>query len=154
MVEWKYPITPKGITMKCVLTNSSLPLAFWICFMLIAINTGFIHFVHYDSQYRLLSPEHYNIDVITQEDYTQLSDQENRPVKLSSGKTLTKWDPLMPSKYKSVNNGSQYVLVTLRGTAPFVRLWYESAVMPIVIVGVVLALLGLKRKRSQEQQEN
>jgi hypothetical protein len=143
----------EGITMKCVLTNSSLPLAFWICFMLIAINTVFIHFVHYDSQNRLLNPEHYNVEVITEEDHRQLSNPENRTATLSNGTTITKgdrWDPHVLPKYKSINNGSQYVLVTLRGTAPFIRLWYESAVMPIVIVGVVIALRSLKRKRVRQ----
>ena len=141
--------------MKCVLNNSSLSGAYWICFMFIAINTGFIH-LHYDSQNRLLNPENYNVEVVTGEDYKQLSNPENRTVALSNGSKLTKgdrWDPHVLPKYKSVNNGSRYVLVTLRGTAPFVHLWYESAVMPIVIVGVVLALYGLKRKRLQEQQK-
>jgi hypothetical protein len=139
--------------MKCILNNSSLSKAYWICVMLIAINTVFVHFRNYDSQPNLLNPEHYNIDVLTQEDYAKLADQGNRPVTLSSGKTLTIWDPLMPSKYKLVNNGSQYVRVTLRGTAPFVRIWYVSAVMPIVIVGVVMGLRGFKRKRPQEPQK-
>ena len=143
--------------MKCVLNNSYLPLAFYVCVIFIAVDTVFIHFVHYDSQNRLLNPEHYNVEVITEEDHRQLSNPENGTATLSNGTTITKgdrWDPHVLPKYKSVNNGSQYVLVTLRGTAPFVRLWYESAVMPIVIVGIVLALLGLKRKRSQEQQKD
>ena len=147
----------EGIIMKCVFNNSSLSLAYWLCVIFIAVNTGFIHFLHYDSQNRLLDPQHYNVEVITEEDHKQLSNPENRTVALSSGTTRTKadiWDSHVLPKYKSVNNGSQYVLVTLRGTAPFVRLWYESAVMPIVIVGIVLALIGFKRKRSQEPQES
>ncbi len=127
------------------------------CILLIAINTVFMQFLLYDSQYRLLNPQHYNVDVITQEDYKQLSNPENRSVKLSSGNTLTKaevWDSHVLPKYKSVNNGSQYVLVTLRGTAPFVRRWYESAVMPIVAVLLAIPLLNIIiRKRLKEPQK-
>ena len=118
--------------------------------------TIFMRFVHYDSQYRLLKPEHYNAEVITQEDYKQLSNPENRSVKLSSGTVLKKaeiWDSHVLPNFKSVNNDSQYVLVTLRGTAPFMPQWY-SGVMPIVIGSVVLALFGLIRKRFQGPQKN
>jgi len=124
-------------------------LLFFLCILWIAINTVFIQFLHYDSQYRLLNPQHYNVDVITQEDYKQLSNPENRSVKLSSGNTLTKaeiWDSHVLPKYKSVNNGSQYVLVTLRGTAPFIHQWY-SGVLPIFVVCIFGLFWGIKQRR-------
>ncbi|MBN1983592.1 MAG: hypothetical protein JW795_18800 [Chitinivibrionales bacterium] len=139
-------------TSKRKRTNSILLGFCAVAIVWIIGETIFMRFVHYDSQYRLLNPEHYNAEVITQEDYKQLSNPENRTVALSNGSTLTKseiWDSHVLPNYKSVNNDSQYVLVTLRGTAPFMSQWY-SGVMPIVIGGVLLALLGLISKRFQE----
>jgi hypothetical protein len=126
------------------------------CILCIVINTVFMQFLHYDSQYRLVNPQHYNVDVITQEDYKQLSNPANRSVKLSSGNTLAKaeaWNTRVLPKYKSVNNGSQYVLVTLRGTAPFMHQWY-SGVLPIFIVcsfGLFCAIKQQKQKQMQKE---
>jgi len=118
--------------MKCIANNSLFLAGFSI--MWITIHTIFMQFIYFDSQYRSVNPQHYNVDVITQEDYKQLSNSENRSVKLSTGKTVTgrtqAWYSDVLPKYKSVNDGSQYVLVTLRGTAPFMHQWY-SGVLPI-----------------------
>lgn len=111
--------------------NNNL-LAFFCTFALmgIVIDTVFLRFVHYDSQYRSLNPEHYNVKVVTKEDYKQLSNPN----------------------YKSVNNDSQYVLVTLRGTAPFMDKWYGgiTSTFTVCIIGL---FWGLKRKRVKESQE-
>jgi len=134
--------------MKCIPNNSIFLAGF--CILWIAINTVFMQFLHYDSQYRLLNPQHYNVEVITQEDYKQLSNPENRSVNLSSGKTKTKgdtWDSHVLPKYKSVNNGSQYVLVTVKGTAPFIYQWY-SGVLPIFVVCIFALFYGIKRRRN------
>ena len=140
--------------MKFISINSISLAGF--CILWIAIDTVFMQFLHYDSQYRLLNPQHYNVDVITQEDYKQLSNSENRSVKLSSGNTLTKaevWDSLVLPKYKSVNNGSQYVLVTLRGTAPFMRRWY-SGVVTIFIICIIGLFWGIKQRRQMQKELN
>ena len=144
--------------MKCILNNSTLPFAFVVSVTFIAVNTVFIHFVHYDSQNRFLDSEHYNVEVITAEDHKQLSNPENRTVKLSNGDTVTNrsdtWYSHALPKYKPVNNDSQYVLVTLRGTAPFVHRWYESAVMPIVAVVLAIPLINIIiRKRLKKPQK-
>ena len=129
-------------------------ISFCICLLfLIAINSFFTLFWRYDSQNRLLDPQHYNIDVITQEDYKQLSDPENRTVKLSNGHTLTKsdtWDGFVLGKYKSVNNGSQYALVTIRGTAAFMHQWI-SCVLPIVCFCIVGLFYGIKQGRQMKK---
>ena len=132
-------------------------LAFFCAFALmwIIIETVFMRFVHYDSQYRLLNPEHYNVKVITEEDHKQLSNPEIRTVTLSNGDRLTKaetWDSHVLPNYKSVNNGSQYVLVTVRGTAPFVDKWYEG-IIPTFTICIIGLFWGLKRKRLKEQKE-
>lgn len=117
--------------------------------------TIFMRFVHYDSQYRLLNPEHYNVKVITEEDHKQLSNPENRTATLSNGNRLTKediWDSHVLPNYKSINNGSQYVLVTIRGTAPFMDKWYES-IIPIFTICIIGLFWGLKRKQIREQKE-
>jgi len=140
--------------MKFISINSISLAGF--CILLIAINTVFMQFLHYDSQYRLLNPQHYNAKVITQEDYKQLSNPENRSVKLSSGDTLTKaevWDSHVLPKYKPVNNGSQYVLVTLRGTAPFMRQYY-SGVLPIFVVCIFGLFCGIKQHRQTQKELN
>ncbi len=136
--------------------RNNIPLAFVcaIAVMWIITNTVFMRFVHYDSQYRLLNPEHYNVEVITEEDHKQLSNPENRTVTLSSGTKKTKadnWDSHVLPNYKSVNNGSQYVLVTVRGTAPYMDKWYGS-IIPTVTVCIIGLVWGLKRKRLQPQQ--
>ena len=122
-----------------------------MCIMWIAGSTIFMQFVHYDSQYRLLNPDHYNADIITQDDYKQLANPENRSVDLASGRTLKKgdvWDSHVLPKYKPVNDNSQYVLVTLRGTAPFMPLWYQC-VLPIAAVCFV-GLLWKPRRSTPE----
>jgi hypothetical protein len=135
--------------MKSISYNSSLLIAFCFCIIVwIAIQSAFFQFLHYDSQYRLLDPDHYNVEVITEEDHKQLSNSENRTVMLSNGTTKIKediWDSHVLPKYKSVNNGSQYVLVTLKGTAPFIHQWYSS-VLPIFIICIIGLFWGIKSK--------
>jgi len=134
--------------MKCIANNSLFLAGFSI--MWITIHTIFMQFIYFDSQYRSVNPQHYNVDVITQEDYKQLSNSENRSVKLSTGKTVTgrtqAWYSDVLPKYKSVNDGSQYVLVTLRGTAPFMHQWY-SGVLPIFVVWIFALICGIKGRR-------
>jgi len=82
----------------------------------------FMHFVHSEAQYRLLRPEHYNVQVVTAEDYRLLADPMNREVTLSDGTTLGKapiWDDSVLPNYKPAGNGTHYVLVTTKGTAHF-----------------------------------
>jgi len=138
--------------------RNNIILAGFCAVVLVSIisRTVFMRFVHYDSQYRLLNPKHYNVQVITEEDHKQLSNPENRTVTLSSGTVMTKgdrWDPHVLPNYKSVNNDSQYVLVTLRGTAPFMDQWYGD-IIPIITICIMGLFWGLRRKRLQEPQKN
>ena len=122
-----------------------------ICITLIVVNTVFMRFLHYDSQYRVLNPAHYNVDVITQDDYQKLTDSEDQSVSLSNGKIVSgrteAWYSDVLPKYKPVNDSSSYVLVTVRGTAPFIHHWY-SGVLPILIV-CLLALAYVLRANKQ-----
>jgi hypothetical protein len=104
-----------------------------------------------------MNPKHYNVDVVTQEEYKQLSNPENRSVTLSNGKTVSgrtqAWYSDVLPMYKSVNNGSQYVLVTVRGTAPFIHQWY-SGVLPIFIVCLFVLFLGFKANKQPKNVLN
>ena len=123
--------------------------------MWLVINTVFMRFVNYDSQTSYLDPAHYNIEVITQEDYGLLADVEKKTVTLSSGKIFTKWDtwgPDMMTKYKPVDDSSQYVAVTLRGTAAFVRQWYSFA-LPVLSMCCVGIFYGVRYNRQQKREE-
>jgi hypothetical protein len=117
-------------TSKGERNNNLLAFFCFFALMWIVISTVFMRFVHYDSQYRFLDPKHYNVKVVTAEDHKQLSNPN----------------------YKSVNNDSQYVLVTLRGTAPFMHIWYGgiTSTLTICIIGL---FWGLRRKRVKEPQE-
>ncbi len=140
--------------MKCTSDNSMLLAG--SCILWIAVNAVFMRFLHYDSQYRLLDPQYYNVEIITQEDYEQLSNTENRSVNLSSGKTITKgdtWDSRVLPKYKSVNDGSQYVLITLKGTAPFMRQWY-LVVLPIFAICIFVLFCGIKKRKQTQNEPN
>ena len=125
-----------------------------ICITLIVVNTVFMRFLHYDSQYRVLNPAHYNVDVITQDDYQKLTDSEGQSISLSNGKIVSgrteAWYSDVLPKYKPVNDSSSYVLVTVRGTAPFIHHWY-SGVLPILIV-CLLALAYVLRANKQTQK--
>jgi len=142
--------TVRGKVNNIVLAFFCLIVAIWIIG-----HTVSMRFWHYDSQYRLLNPEHYNVEVITEEDHKQLANPGNRTVTLSNGTTLTKgdiWDSRVLPNYKSVNNDSQHVLVTVRGTAPFMDEWYVN-VGPIFIICMMGLLWGIKRKRLEEPQK-
>lgn len=123
------------------------------CMMLIIINFVFVRFVHYQSQYHYLDPQHYKVKVVTSEDYQNLSNPENRSVKLSNGTTITKaesWNSRVLPKYKSTDDGSLYVLVTVKGTAPFVRRWL-SDMLPIFAI-LLFALIGQLPGRNQKNE--
>jgi hypothetical protein len=141
--------------MKCKSMNSViLPC---ICIFWIGIQTVFLQFLHYDSQYRLLDPKHYNADVVKQEDYKQLSSSKSGSVTLSNGKTVSGRTPAWYSdvlpKYKPVNDGSHYVLVTVRGTAPFMHQWY-SGVLPIFILCLLALFYGLRVNKNKKDELN
>ena len=136
-------------------TNITLAIFCVILMMSIISNTVFMRFWHYDSQYRQLDPEHYNVKVITEQDHKQLANPENRTVKLSNGTSIIKGDvleSLILKNYKPVNNSSLYTLVTIRGTAAFIDQWYGStiSIFTICIIGL---FWGLKRKRVEEPQK-
>jgi hypothetical protein len=110
----------------------------------------FLRFVHYHSQYRLLKPDDYTATVVSEEDYRLLSDPQNREVVLSNGTHVTKgekWDSIVLPKYQAVDGGTTYVLVTLKGTAPFVSTWMASTlpVFVLSLVGIGISFRLLKK---------
>ena len=126
---------------------------FVICLIMIFTNWIFIRFVHYHSQYRILNPNDYNVEILTEDDYRKLSEPTNQEVTLSDGTTLVDraeiWYSKVFPKYKAVKASSQYVLVTIKGTAPYVQYW-EMTIIPlavILIIALVFNLAGCRHKK-------
>jgi len=110
-----------------------------------------VRFVHYHSQNSILVPADYNAEVITAQDYKKLSDPNTRTAVLSTGRTINgrsdTWSRVVLPKYKPVNNGEQYVLVTTKGTAHFARRWDVMTVMvlPLALIGSVCSMRVCKK---------
>jgi len=114
---------------------------FFVSCMWILWGWVFVRFIHYHSQNRHLRPDDYRAEVISQEDYQELSNPKNSAVSLSNGTKMIKgdkWDSITLPNYKTIDGGSKYVLVTLKGTAPFVSIWLTWA-LPVLVV----SLMGL-----------
>ena len=128
-----------------------------ICIISIVVKTAFMQFLHYDSQYRIMNPKHYNVEVITQDDYKKLSSSEGQSVTLSNDKTVSgrteAWHSNVLPKYKPVNDSSSYVLVTVRGTAPFIHHWY-SGILPILVLCLLALFYGLRANKQAQFELN
>ncbi len=113
------------------------------CLIMIFTAWLFIRFIHYHSQHRILNPNDYNVQVLTEDDYRKLSEPTNQEVTLSDGTTVVDraeiWYSKVFPKYKAVKGSGQYVLVTIKGTAPYVQYW-ESTIIPLVVI-LILALV-------------
>jgi len=97
------------------------------------------------------------VQVVTEDDYQKLSNPANREVALSDGTIMGKadsWDSKVLPKYKAVGGGDHYVLVTIKGTAPFVHEWERGMIPLITILVVALAfkLFGDRRCRMNQSQ--
>ncbi len=116
-----------------------------ICILNIFTSWIFIRFIHYHSQNRILNPNDYDVQVLTEKDYQKLSDPANRDVTLSDGiffgKTELWYSKVLP-KYKLINNSDQCILVTIKGTAPFVQYW-ESTTIPLVVILIIALVINL-----------
>ena len=100
----------------------------------------FVRFVLYESQYRLLPKDIYQIEIITLDDYAKLQDRSLEEVKLSNGTMVANRQPayyqaVLPN-YKKVDD--HYVLVTTLGTS----FYYDRWLMDCVPLGI-MALFGL-----------
>lgn len=120
-------------------------------------NWVFARFLHYHGQYRLLNPEDYNAEIITAEDYAALSNTDTMSVKLSDGREVSKaeqWHTIVLPKYKALDNGRRYVLVTVKGTAPFLPT-LESTLLPVFVLlvfGLICTVAGFRNKPSPPKQ--
>lgn len=113
----------------------------------LAINTVFVCFIHYDSQNRILSPMHYDVRILTRNEYKELVSPESTHIVTSNGSTIIKsdsWD-LMKS-YKAVEDGSRYVQVVTKGTAHLVSFWLTTA-MPMIICFILTFFIAFWPKR-------
>jgi len=112
----------------------------------------FVRFIHYHSQYRLLKPDDYKAQVISQEDYQELSNPKNREISLSNGTQMVKgdkWNSIVLPNYKAIDGGSKYVLVTLKGTAPFTTTWLTLA-LPILALSLIGLFISFSAYRGEQ----
>ena len=109
---------------------------------------AFARFVHYHSQNRLLSPADYEAEVVSAADYRRLSDSTMRTVELADGRQIVKtesWDSVVLRNYKPLDSGDRFLLVTLKGTAPFLPV-LESTLIPVfvlLVIGLALTVAPL-----------
>ncbi len=128
-----------------------------IAILFIAAGWSFARFVHYHSQNRLLNPADYEAEVFSEADYKQLSDPGMTTVQLSDGRKITKagsWQSIVQPNYKPLDGGKRYILVTVKGTAPFLPN-LEATFIPVLIVlalGLVYAFVLLKRERKENEK--
>ncbi len=119
---------------------------------------AFARFVHYHSQNWLLRPADYEAEVVSAADYARLSDPAATTVRLSNGTVVTKgerWHSAVVPNYKPLDGGSRYVLVRIKGTAPFLPT-LEATLIPVLIVlvtGLAFALSPLMRRGSGQEEQ-
>ena len=134
----------------------SVAAIFIICCVWILWGWVFVRFIHYRWQNRLVKPDDYTAEVVSQEDYRELSNPENREISLSNGTQMVKgdkWDSVVLPNYKAIDGGSKYILVSLKGTAPFVSDWLMWA-LPILVLsvtGVFISFSGYRSGRSKPE---
>jgi len=132
----------------------SVAAIFIICCVWILWGWVFVRFIHYRWQNRLVKPDDYTAEVVSQEDYRGLSNAENREITLSNGTQMVKgdkWDSIVLPNYKAIDGGSKYVLVRLKGTAPFVSDWLMWA-LPILVLSVIGVLISFSAYRSERSK--
>jgi len=125
----------------------------WLCLMMIFTNWIFVRFFHYHSQYRSLNPHDYDVQILTEDDYLKLSDPANQEVTLSDGTLFSKtdiWYSKVLPNYKVVKESGWYVLVTIKGTAPFVPYW-ESTAIPLAAILIIALVIDFAVYRHKKQ---
>lgn len=121
-----------------VTLSNTLPV---FCVSWVLVNLLNAHFLLGRLQ-RPLDPQRYEAEIIAAEDYQALSGEANGHVTLSNATTVAKTgssESRVPSMYKAVNDGSQHVLITLKGGGD-PRSEFRIVVWPIFLVSV-LALI-------------
>lgn len=124
----------------------------------IATQFAFSRFLHYDKQYRLLHPDHYNAELVTKADFDQIADPNIRTIALANGSQFIKadrpeWEKEMTPYYKAMENGKFYIKITTKGTAHFLRDCFTTAfgaiIMNMFIVVICIRHLSKSGKGQQ-----
>jgi hypothetical protein len=100
-----------------------------------------------------LNPNDYNVQVLTEEDYLKLSDPANQEVTLSDGTLFgktEKWYSIVLPNYKIIKESGQYILITIKGTAPFVQYW-EYTIIPLVVILIIALVINISGYRHKKQ---
>ncbi|MBT3375570.1 MAG: hypothetical protein HN742_02485 [Lentisphaerae bacterium] len=145
--------SPKKLGLQSVATVMLFVAIVWV-----ATGWAFARFVHYHSQNCLLSPVDYEAEVVSATDHARLSDANAMSVRLSDGRKVHKteiWHSVVLPNYKPIDGGDRYVLVTVKGTAPFLPA-LEATLVPVFIVlliALVCAIRPLMRSASEQKEE-
>ena len=117
----------------------------------------FMRFWLYQTQNRNLSPDHYDVLVLTSSEYEQFVNPEVRRVSFANGsQTFVKaadpnWEAKAKSRYKPVYDGKYYVEVTTKGTAHVWVHWYGSFVPAAAFSVAALLLLIVYHHKERTQ---
>lgn len=95
-----------------------------------------------------LYPAHYEIELVTKDEFARLKDNSVREITFSDGRKFIKtpnWHPIMLDYYKPINNGEQYVRVTGNGSAVYadVLTTHSLAIAFVAIPAFVVCLWNL-----------
>jgi hypothetical protein len=101
-----------------------------ICFWAVCSWT-LARYVLYDAQNRLLSPEHYEFEIVTAEDYALLSDETQRQA------------------FRPVGDGNRYLRVTTKGTAHHIERT-TSDLLPIFLIAAVGLIIMLASQKGRK----
>lgn len=126
------------------------------CLIMIFTSWIFVRFLHYHSQNRILNPKDYDVQVLSEDDYRKVTEQSNQEVTLSNGTIIRKtelelWHSKILPGYRAIKEHGPYVLVTIKGTAPFVRDW-ESTIIPLVVILIIALVLKLTDSQYKKSQ--
>ncbi|MDA0832450.1 MAG: hypothetical protein O2955_01370 [Planctomycetota bacterium] len=106
---------------------------------------------YHHSQNHPLDANDYEVEVLSVADFERLADRSHETVTLDDGRQRSKtpaWYDLTLPKYKAIDGGQNYILVTAKGTAHFAQRWRRD-MLPMALVFVSIALLLKPLARDQ-----
>lgn len=102
-----------------------------------------------EGQNRILSPDHFDVQVLSDSDFLLLADPSHESVELSDGSRYEKapvWYEVVLPGYKTVGQNNYHVLVTTKGTA-HVMPYLEQLITMLGLItccGLALSIWNLK----------
>lgn len=120
--------------------------------VLLVIQWFFVTLFYHHNQHHSLAPDDYDVEIVSAAELERLADRSQPTVALENGTQKTKadaWYDVMLPKYKAIDGGRRYVLVTAKGTAHFAERWRRD-MLPMAAVFVLIALVLRPLSREEE----